>query len=80
MHTSVGALEIPAKMLGKSFNSGLGCVIGGVARRIGDSLLATGNNDGSRLRLGGLLDHREEGSNAMDNAENVGFKNLISSG
>lgn len=79
MYTGVCAFEIPAEVLGKRLDSRFGGIVGGVAGRVRDSLLATRDDDRGWLRLGGLLNDREECSNAMDDAKNVSLKNLIAS-
>lgn len=76
MHRRVGALEVPAEVLGERLDGRLGGVVGGVARRVGDALLATSDDNGCGLGLGSFLDDRQESADAVDDAKEVGLKDL----
>jgi len=67
--------QIEAQMLGEGLDGGFGGVVRRVSGRVGDALLGAGDDHGGgplEGRRGGGPDRREEGSDAVDDAEEVG--------
>ena len=75
MHARGGVAQIPREVLGEGFDGGFAHIVGDVAGRVSDSLFRAGDNDGGRG--GGFADEGEEGGEAIDDSEEVGFEYLM---
>ena len=71
----VGGAQVVREVFGHGLDGGLGGVVAWVAGRVGDALLAAGQDDGGRL--GGFLEQREESGEAVDVAEDVDAEGLL---
>lgn len=76
MHTGFGFSQVPAEMLCKGFYSRFRCIVCRISWRIGDALFAARDNNGGGPTFGSLLNYREEGVDAMDDAKEVRLEDL----
>lgn len=75
--TCLGIPQVEAQLFSNRFHGRLGCVVGRVSRRIGDTLLAASNdNGGGRVRLGRISDYWQEGVDAVKDAKEIGLERL----
>jgi hypothetical protein len=65
-------------MFGESFDGGFRCVVGWVARGVGDALFRAGDDYcGWVIRGGGGLDGGEEGAYSVYDAEEIGADDFL---
>ena len=70
--------ELPAQLLGQSFDRSLGCVVGWVSRRVCDSLLASSKDNCSLFRLCGFFDHGQKHIGSVQHPEQIRLERLMS--
>lgn len=68
--------EVPAQVLGEGLDCGLAGVVGRVAGRVGDALLAPCDHDCGRGVGAAGLERGDVGIEAVNHAEEVGGKDL----